>query len=393
MIISMDTPAPGSEAAPPPVLPFAAPKKEKPRRFPITRFRDIAPVLDGMWIIKGLLPACGVTAIYGASQSGKSFLLTDACLHIAVGQAWCGRKTQQTRVLMIAAEGQLGYLNRVTAARTKMELPDETPFDLITKAPNFGTSKEDALTLIREIKEEYGDNPPGLLGIDTLSQTMGGGDENSPQGMGMFLTNCKLIAEALNCTIIITHHVGKDIEKGERGHSSLPANIDCRWLVERLKDCSRVTVKKQRDGQDSLNWQFRLNRETLGYDEDNYEVTSCTVEITQAPEPLKTQPDAATTANQIASRGAREFNAAFTEALADHGEWYFAGGANGSRVKALRVPTIRPYFKRRWATGHDDTQKQAQAANTAFRRLIAAPPPAYYRATDGDVEWIWRLPQ
>ncbi len=371
----------------------AVPKKAPPRRFPIIRFKAIEPVLDGLWVIKGLLPAGGLTAVYGASQSGKSFLLLDALLHVAAGREWASRKVNQTRVLFIAAEGQLGFMNRVIAARAKLDLPDNTPFDLIVKVPNFGTSREDANALIAEIRAEYGDDIPGIIGIDTLSQVMCGGNENSPEGMGMFLANCKAIAEALGCTVIVTHHTGKDAERGERGHSSLPANIDARWLVEKLGSTSRVTVKKQRDGQDALQWYFRLNQETIGWDEDNYEVTSCSVEIIAQPEPLKPQTETeAGAARQISNRGHREFNAAFDEALLDHGEMYCVGGDLTTRVKALRVPAIKRYFKQRWATGEPDTRKQDKAASSAFKRIVSNPPPAYRRATVGDTEWIWKLP-
>ena len=369
-----------------------AAKKPAPRRFPIIRFANIEPVLDGLWIVKGLLPAGGLTAVYGASQSGKSFLLLDALLHVAAGGEWAGRKIQQCRVLYIAAEGQRGFMNRVVAARTRKELPEGTPFDLIVKVPNFGTSRDDANILIAEIKAEYGDDLPGVIGIDTLSQTMCGANENSPEGMGMFLANAKTIAEALNCTVIITHHTGKDAEKGERGHSSLPANIDARWLVERCGSTSRVTLKKQRDGQDSLQWRFRLNKEIVGYDEDNYEVTSCTVEIVEAPAALVPQTEAAAASKQHL-RGEREFDAAFDEALLNNAEVHYVGGDMTARVKALRVPAIWPYFKLRWATGEQDVRKQEKAASAAFRRKVASPPPAYHRATVGNVEWIWKLPQ
>ena len=366
-------------------------KKPPVRRFPVIKFKDIEPVLDGLWIVKGLLPAQAFTVVYGDSQAGKSFLLLDCLLHVAAGRDWAGRKVTQKRVLYFAAEGQKGFLNRMIVARTRLELPDETPFDLIVKVPNFGTSREDALALIEEIKADYGGDLPEIIAIDTLSQTMGGGNENSPDGMGTFLANMRLIAEALDCTVVIVHHTGKDAQKGERGHSSLPFNLDARWLVEKVGGASRVTIKKQREGQDMLSWQFRLNKETVGFDEDNYEVTSCTVEITQAPEPLHPQSEAAAAAAKAPSRSHREFDAAFDEALLEEGETYYVGGDMTAAVKALRVPAIKPYFRRRWATGEGDPRAQAKKASTAFARIISNPPPAYYRATAGETEWIWKI--
>jgi hypothetical protein len=113
-------------------------------KFKLTRFRDIKPVLSGMWLIKGLMPSRGLCTVFGEPGCGKSFLTLDMVLHIAAGREYAGRKTKQARVVYIAAEGQGGFRNRVIEAAKQLGLDESTQFDLIEVAPNLGVKDGDA---------------------------------------------------------------------------------------------------------------------------------------------------------------------------------------------------------------------------------------------------------
>src|SRR5579859_3986724 len=65
----------------------------------------LAELSDPTWLIDGLLPAKGLTVLYGASGSGKTFL----GLHLASLVA------QEHPVLYVAAEGEYGFKGRVAA--------------------------------------------------------------------------------------------------------------------------------------------------------------------------------------------------------------------------------------------------------------------------------------
>jgi len=150
-------------------------------------------------------------------------------------------------------------------------------FGVIGDAPNI-LEADDALDIIRSIRD-YG--PTDLVVIDTLAASMPGGDENTGKDMGQYVKHCKRISKALDATVVLVHHSGKDQSKGARGWSGLKAATDAELEVTRNGDYRTATVTKMKDGADGDSWSFKLTGVTLGYDEDGDEITSCVVEQTE----------------------------------------------------------------------------------------------------------------
>jgi hypothetical protein len=112
--------------------------------------------------------------LYGASGSVKTFILVDIGLHVACGWDWAECNVTQTPVVFIAAEGAGGIKKRITGwKQDRKNLPDDAPFYLIKVAPNLGTAGGDLKELIASI--EAAGLHPGLICIDTVSQSLGGG--------------------------------------------------------------------------------------------------------------------------------------------------------------------------------------------------------------------------
>jgi hypothetical protein len=161
------------------------------RRFAFEPLWTLQPTLEGEWRIKGLLPSHGLAALYGPPGCGKSFVALDACLHVAAGLSWSGRKVKQAPVVYLAAEGGTGVRNRATAAVRERRIPSDTQFHLITTPPNLGTADGDAALLIREIREQAAalGIQPGIVVLDTLARSIPGADESSARDMGVFVQN------------------------------------------------------------------------------------------------------------------------------------------------------------------------------------------------------------
>jgi hypothetical protein len=90
--------------------------------------------------------------------------------------------------------------------------------------------------------------------IDTLARAFGGGNENSSEDMGAFITACGRIQQIVqDCGLMILHHSGKDATKGLRGHSSLLGAVDTELELLRFEDSMKgiVTISKQKDGADN----------------------------------------------------------------------------------------------------------------------------------------------
>ena len=208
-----------------------AKEKTKKNVFELKHWYDLPEPTGEEWTVKGLLPRQGVATLFGAPGSYKSFSAIDIAWHVAAGEWWAGRRVRPVPVIYLAVEGAAGVKKRLSGARKMHGLNERRePLYVVDAALNLGTSADDTKKMIHSI-EAVGVNP-GLIEIDTLSASLAGGEENGP-GMSMFLNNCQRIATHFNCLVIAVHHVGWGESDRERGHSSLPGNVDTRILVER----------------------------------------------------------------------------------------------------------------------------------------------------------------
>lgn len=251
---------------------------------PFEWFAEIEPRLDGLWLIKKLLPANGLALIYGHPGSGKSFLALDFAFHVALGWPWNGRRTQRGLVVYVGAEGGNGLRNRIVAFRRHNTIEGKIPLVLIGTPIDLQAVDADTPRLIEAIRTAKKDSgvTPALIVIDTLSKTFGAGKENTDD-MATYVANCQRIASEFDCCVMPVHHRPKDEANGEpRGHGSLKGGVDTVILVEAGKP-KRVSVTKQKDADADDDMAFNLAQVVLGQDEDGEDVTSCVVEFADAP--------------------------------------------------------------------------------------------------------------
>lgn len=232
------------------------------------------------WIIKGVLPKAALGVVYGASGSGKSFLVLDMCLAIARGIEWRGRKVKQGRVAYIVAEGADGFRKRLAAYALYHNVDLATvPMTVLNAAPNL-MEKQDAVDVVKGIRASGGAD---LIIVDTFAQTTPGANENSAEDVGTALGYCKRIHEATGAMVLLIHHAGKDATKGARGWSGLRAAADVEIEVVREVTGRFMRLTKSKDGEDGLEWGFSLEVVQLGLDEDLDPITSCVVVESQMP--------------------------------------------------------------------------------------------------------------
>lgn len=250
---------------------------------------DISPTLENRYLVKGLIDRGAASVLYGAPNTGKTFLALDLALHVAAGAEWHGRKVPDGErhagsVLYVAAEGGFGITNRISAFKKKhpeIAARADGRFFLLTDRPNVGTG-EGATEISNAIMKRAGEGEKiALIVIDTLSRTMGGGDENSPQGMGLYVFNVDEIRAATGAHVMVIHHSGKDVSRGARGHNNLLGGVDTEFCLERHKDDNEVIVvknDKQRDRKKAKEIGYKLEDVHLGFDEDGEEVHSAVIE-------------------------------------------------------------------------------------------------------------------
>ncbi len=82
-------------------------------RFTLLSGADLCNAPPMRWLVRGVLPMEGLAALYGASGSGKSFLMLDIGAAIA-GDAgdWHGRRVTHAPVTYVCLEGEAGMVGR-----------------------------------------------------------------------------------------------------------------------------------------------------------------------------------------------------------------------------------------------------------------------------------------
>ncbi|MBV9528527.1 AAA family ATPase [Sphingomonas sp.] len=270
--------------------PFAPAQSVPPTPFAVERFRDIKPQLEGLWLVKRLIPADGQVVIHGHPNCGKSFFAVDMGLHVALGWDWHGRRTKAGLVIYVGAEGRAGLKNRIVAFQRHHNVTD-APFALLPSPIDMQAPDADVSRLAETIRREaaHFDVRPAMIVLDTLSKTFGAGKENTDD-MATYVANCGRIAAEFQCCVVIVHHRPKDAESEEpRGHSSLKGGVDTVILVEEGSTKS-ARVMKQRDGELGSSILFTLKSIELGHDEDGDFVTSCVVQAADIDDRPKSDP-------------------------------------------------------------------------------------------------------
>ncbi len=247
--------------------------KEPPQRFRVLTPADISALPPVRWRVRGVLPADGIAALFGASGAGKSFLALDLLGNVASGAEWFGCRVTPAPVLYIGLEGEAGIAQRLRAHQ-KRHGEVSGSFRFILQPLDIRKPADRADLIAAAQAAGYSD---GVLCIDTLNRAAPGADENDSAAMGEIIAAAKALQGELGGLVLLIHHTGKDASKGLRGHSSLHAALDAALEVTRDGERREWRTAKAKDGNDGLAHPFRLEVIDLGTDGDGEAVTSCCI--------------------------------------------------------------------------------------------------------------------
>ncbi|OZB77159.1 MAG: helicase [Thiomonas sp. 14-64-326] len=248
---------------------------EPERRYKLRTAAEIAALPPVRWLVRGVLPAEGLAALFGASGSGKTFLALDMAAAIAEGSRWFGYRTYAAPVVYVGLEGEAGLSQRVQAwhKHHRRPLPEQLRF-VVSQPFNLPTA-EDVAELAQACRAAGAGD--GLLILDTLNRAALGLDENAAEDMGAIIEAAADLQRRIGGTVLAVHHSGKDLTRGMRGHSSLHAALYAAIEVRRDGDAREWRIAKSKDGADAEGIAFRLEVETLGIEDDGTPYSSCVV--------------------------------------------------------------------------------------------------------------------
>src|SRR5690606_17921086 len=109
--------------------------------------------LDAADFVEGLLIETAMSVVYGPSNCGKTFFMTDLALHVATGRPWRGKEIEPGGVIYCALEGSHGISNRIAAFKMANGLEGvEVPFAVVPVAINLLDPEADRSKLVETVR-------------------------------------------------------------------------------------------------------------------------------------------------------------------------------------------------------------------------------------------------
>ena len=224
--------------------------------------------LTQTWLIKNVLEVGGLAMLVGESGVGKSFVVIDIAVSVALGEPWLDLPTAQGPVFVISGEGYSGFRNRLKAISKHRERSlrgEPIFFSNAAISLNDPASVLTARKTIVSLKEKHGE--PALIIIDTLHRNAGGADENSAKDISAVLKeiDTKLRVFAKSCAVLIVHHSGHGEKSRARGSSSLYGAMDTELMLKREgEDVVTLSITKQKNHEPMRDITLRFQTVDLG---------------------------------------------------------------------------------------------------------------------------------
>lgn len=254
-----------------------------PQRYKLLSGADLSNAPPMRWMVRGVLPLEGLAALFGASGSGKSFLMLEIAAAVAGGEyEWFGRRITQAPVTYVCLEGEAGMGKRAKAWSLRHNKPVPDALRFITQP--FDLLSDDVPELAKAITAGAAG---GLVILDTLNRAAPGADENSSVDMGNLIAASKRLQSLTGGLVLLVHHTGKDTSKGLRGHSSLYAALDGAIEVTHTDTRRAWSVAKSKDDVTGDAHPFKLVIVPVGTDDEGDEITSCVAVPDESADAIK----------------------------------------------------------------------------------------------------------
>jgi len=201
------------------------PEKQKEPRIVLRHIADIvAERREPEWLIEDTIEENVTALMVGRRGSLKSFIAIDWFMRMAL---------EAKGVVILSAEGS-GLGRRIEAWQNVFAPAiDLRGLNLLAMEKSISLRQADVLL---ELHKAIGDLPfvPKAILLDTFSKFSAGIDENDNSEVAEFLESLVVaIKQHYGCTILIVAHTGHAASDRARGASSLGANTEAEYIVER----------------------------------------------------------------------------------------------------------------------------------------------------------------
>jgi hypothetical protein len=351
------------------------------------------------WLIKKLLPECGIGLLSGQWGTGKTAVVLDLAAAVAIeGSTFAGLPIKRRGVaLLFCLEGEDMIQPRLEAlSRDKYGgayIPGyftAEPIRLLDegdekKKRQSGTDRviKIAKTAMRRAQEEL-KLPLALIIFDTMIMAAGYTGEGAEQDnviSARIMQAFRKIEKETGALVLGVDHYGKNVEAGSRGASAKEDAADVIIALLGDRDQSgkvsnrRMVVRKLRSGAAGAEHAFDLKVIEIG--EDGEVDSSIVVDW-----------DAVRPSSNIKKTGGKAaallLHVVATLPTQPHRPW-----PEGPAVQAVQEKAVREEFYKQYVVGGEpDPKKATEAKRRAYTRAMAAAQPKSLMQRDG---WIWTL--
>ncbi len=267
----------------------------------IRNWRDLRALPEREFALP-ILPKRGVVMFAGAKSVGKTFTVDCLLGMVGYGVPWCdGTKTRRALAFVVTNEDKPDWDRKHSAWLTLMGKPiieqdnvkfvepaDES-FHREVETKRHGTVKIDRLDLLdlESVKvliaqcqqtmkaEKLG---CGILALDNLASLVPG-RLDKPQ-IQLLVRHLHLIADKLNCCVILVNHVHLKNAQQYQGLASLGDLIDGLFYVSRNGMKTYVLIDRLKGGvADGMTYEFAATVVTLGFRKTGKPITSLAIRL------------------------------------------------------------------------------------------------------------------
>jgi hypothetical protein len=246
------------------------------RALPLTYYNDLGEVPPKQWIMKGVLARGETSIFFGPPGVGKGILVGDLFFHVASGQDWRGYRCKEKCGAVYFAFERAQLTKRRLAYYRRSQNAGNLPIAVASKLIDL--KNKDCIAIIvdtiRAAETELGCSV-GVIGIDTLSKGIaaGGGDEDKARDVNAVLANLRVVQELTNVHVLLVGHPGKDESRGHRGSNANVGDADVMVQLTGGETVKTAKIVKANDQPEGVLTHFKIERATLGVDDDGDPIT------------------------------------------------------------------------------------------------------------------------
>jgi len=168
------------------------------------------------WLIAGIVPLGSVTLLAAAGGTGKTTLLYNWALHVALGSPWSGRRCIKGKSLLISADEPL------TDTAEKLSVIGYQDAGLQPGDISFWETWR--FSNMQQLEDYIRKERPTLVMIDSLTACLAGMNVDlAKSSAGDAIYGLRDMANAYRCSIVILHHLNKS--GGLRDSTSFVDNV------------------------------------------------------------------------------------------------------------------------------------------------------------------------